>query len=81
MAPLAPVGDGYDEEVAHVAPRCDVNFKWVETRRHANGTADARIDVGGSGVTQGWAVELDFAAAGLPVGVCRLWANPVVRRR
>ena len=64
-APLAPAFD--DLLTPHVAPRCEVNFKWVELQRHANGTVDARIDIGGSGVTQGWAVEFDFNAQKLPM--------------
>ena len=51
----------------YLAPRCQVDFKWVELAHHRNGTVDARIDVGGDGVTQGWAVELDFAAKSLPM--------------
>ena len=64
-APLAPTFDdveaGFDEAAPYTAPRCQVEFKWVVLGQHRNGTVDARIDVGGDGVTQGWAVELDFA--------------------
>ena len=64
-APLAPAFD--DLLTPYVAPRCEVNFKWVELQRHANGTVDARVDIGGSGVSQGWAVEFDFNAQKLPM--------------
>ena len=64
-APLAPAfdgsEDGFDEAAPYLAPRCQVEFKWVVLTNHRNGTVDARVDVGGDGVTQGWAVELDFA--------------------
>ena len=63
----APLVAGFDEQVPYLAPRCQVDFKWVELAHHRNGTVDARIDVGGDGVTQGWAVELDFAAKSLPM--------------
>ena len=63
-APLAPAfgsEDGLDEATPYLAPRCQVEFKWVVLTNHRNGTVDARVDVGGDGVTQGWAVELDFS--------------------
>ena len=64
-APLAPTfhgaEDSFDEATPYLAPRCQVEFKWVVLTNHRNGTVDARVDVGGDGVTQGWAVELDFS--------------------
>ena len=64
-APLAPAfdgaEDGFDEATPYFAPRCQVEFKWVVLTNHRNGTVDARVDVGGDGVSQGWAVELDFS--------------------
>jgi len=64
-APLAPAFGGFEdslnEAAPYTAPRCQVEFKWVVLTHHSNGIVDARVDVGGDGVTQGWAVELDFA--------------------